>query len=220
MLYRLLKTKSKNKLKKMSKFQYQISFSRHGGFYFNANVWDRILQFLGIGKYYEHWRIGKIYVRSDIKFGPSTKKFLSFTIETYNSWDSGADRLVRQNFIINKFYRLVKKTEKTMSFSPILCVHEKDVKNGVELLGIHCNYRFADKSTSRNPIGKKIILKTSLPEGYGLYEERNYYYKRMINETDRQFKSRTKNNFFRKKKPKSGNTIKLFNKTTIGDVLK
>jgi len=184
MLYRLLKTKSKN------------------------------------GKYYDHWKIGKIYVRSDLKFGPSTKTFLSITETTYNSWDSGADRLVRQNFIINKFYRLVKKTAKTITFCPILCVHEKDVKNGMELLQIHCNYRFADKSTSRNPIGKKIILKNSLPEGYGLYEERNYYYKRMINETDRQFKSRTKNNFFSKKKPKSGNTIKLFNKTTIGDILK
>ena len=219
MLYRLLKTKSKNKLK-MSKYQYEISLIRYGGFYYNYIVWDRILQFLGIGKYYDHWKIGKIYVRSDLKFGPSTKTFLSITETTYNSWDSGADRLVRQNFIINKFYRLVKKTAKTITFCPILCVHEKDVKNGMELLQIHCNYRFADKSTSRNPIGKKIILKNSLPEGYGLYEERNYYYKRMINETDRQFKSRTKNNFFSKKKPKSGNTIKLFNKTTIGDILK
>ena len=212
----------------MSKYQYEISLIRHGGFYFNTNVWDRILQFLGIGKYYDHWKIGEIYVRSDLKFGPSTKTFLSFTVATYNSWDSDWRRLVRQNFIINNFYRLVKKTEKTMTFSPILCVHEKDVKNGMELLQIHCNYRFADKSTSRNPIGKKIIFKKSLPEGYGLYEVRNYNYKRMNDETDRQFKSRTKNNFFRKKKPKSrwyydngcrrhsGNTMKLFNKTTLG----
>ena len=214
----------------MFKFQYQISFFRHGGFYFNPNVWDRILQFLGIGKYNNHWKIGQIYVSSDMNFGPSTKIHgTAFTAAT--NWWRG-QRLIRQNFIINKFYRLVKKTEKTMTFSPILCVHEKDVKNGMDLLQIHCNYRFADKSTSRNPIGKKIILKNSLPEGYGLYEERNYYYRRMNDETDRQFKSRTKNNFIRKKKPKSrwyydngcrrhsGNTMKLFNKTTLGAVLK
>ena len=196
----------------MSKYQYEISLIRYGGFYYNYIVWDRILQFLGIGKY-DHWKIDKIYVRSDLKFGPSTKKFLSST-------PNRGQRLIRQNFIINKFYRLVKKTAKTITFCPILCVHEKDVKNGMDLLQIHCNFRFADKSTSRNPIGKKIILKNSLPEGYGLYEERNYYYRRTNDETDRQFKSRTKNNFFRKKKPKSGNTIKLFNKITIGGFLK
>ena len=210
----------------MHKFQYQISFSRHSGFYFNSNVWDRILQFLGIGKYNNHWKIGQIYVPSDMKFGPSTKIHCTAWL-----FPHGGQR-IKQNFRINTFYRLLKKTEKTMTFSPILCVHEKDVKNGMELLGIHRNYRFSDKSTSRNPIGKKIILKNSLPEGYGLYEERNYYYKRGHNETDHQFKSRTKNNFFRKKKPKSrwyydngcrrhsGNTIKFYNKTTLGSILK
>ena len=203
----------------MSKFQYQISFSRHGGFYFTSNVWDSILQFLGIGKYYEHWRIGKIYVRSDMKFGPSTKIHgTAFTAET--NWWRG-QRLIRQNFIINKFYRLKKKTCKMLVFAPILCVHEKDVKNGMDLLGVHCNYRFSDEINNRNPISEKIILKNTpqIPEGYGLYEERNYYYRRMNDETDRQFKSRTKNNFFRKKKPKFGNNIKL-GSTTFGDILK
>ena len=186
----------------MSKFQYQISFSRHGGFYFNSNVWDRILQFLGIGKYYEHWRIGKIYVRSDMKFGPSTK---------IHWWDySDGHYLVKQNFIINTFYRLIKKTAKSITFCPILCVHEKDVKNGMKLLGIHCHYRFVDESVSRNPIGKKIILKNrpQIPEGYGLYEERHYFYKRTHHYTDKQWKNKPKNNFLRKKKPESGkNTV-------------
>ncbi len=106
-------------------------------------------------------------------------------------------------------------------FAPILCVHEKDVKNGMDLLGVHCNYRFSDEINNRNPISEKIILKNTpqIPEGYGLYEERNYYYRRMNDETDRQFKSRTKNNFFRKKKPKFGNNIKL-GSTTFGDILK
>ena len=106
-------------------------------------------------------------------------------------------------------------------FAPILCVHEKDVKNGMDLLGVHCNYRFSDEINNRNPIGEKIILKnsTQIPEGYGLYEERNYYYRQMNADTDRQFKSRTKNNFFRKKKPKSGNNVKL-GSITFGDVLK
>ena len=64
-----------------------------------------------------------------------------------------------------------------------------------------------------------MTMITRMPEGYGLYEERNYYYRQMNADTDRQFKSRTKNNFFRKKKPKSGNNVKL-GSITFGDVLK
>jgi hypothetical protein len=108
-----------------------------------------------------------------------------------------------------------------LSFAPILCVHDDDVENGEKILGVHCNYRFGDGNASRNPIGEKINLKTQIPEGYGLYEERNYYYRRMTDETDRVFKSRAKNNHYRKKKPKCGVlTIKLSSKTTLGDVLK
>jgi hypothetical protein len=203
----------------MSKFQYQISFFRHGGFYFNPNAWDRILQFLGIGKYYEHWRIGKIYVRSDLKFGPS------FLIHWWDHSDS--HYMVKQNFRINTFYRLIKKTAKSITFCPILCVHEKDVKNGMELFGTHCNYRFSDDNANRNPIGKKIILKNTpqIPEGYGLYEERHYYYKRTHHYTDKQWKRRPKNNFLRKKKPekktvsgRSGHSGRYG--TTFGDILK
>ena len=203
----------------MSNFQQQISFARYGGYYYTDILWDRILQFLGIGKYHEHWKIGKIYVRSDLKFGPSTK-IHGTVITAETNWWRG-QRLIRQNFIINKFYRLKKKTCKMLVFAPILCVHEKDVKNGMDLLGVHCNYRFSDEINNRNPISEKIILKNTpqIPEGYGLYEERNYYYRRMNDETDRQFKSRTKNNFFRKKKPKFGNNIKL-GSTTFGDILK
>ena len=193
----------------MSKFQYQISFSRHGGFYFNSNVWDRILQFLGIGKYHEHWKIGKIYVRSDLKFGPSTKihgdqYIYENTINSYDYDYANVDSIctVKQNFRINTFYRLVKKTAKSITFCPILCVHEKDVKNGMKLLGIHRHYRFADDNANRNPIGKKIILKNTpqIPEGYGLYEERHYYFKRTHHYTDKQWKNKPKNNFLRKKK--------------------
>ena len=218
----------------MTKFQYQISFFRHGGFYFNPNVWDRILQFLGIGKYYEHWRIGKIYVRSDLKFGPSSKIHGDQYIyeDTPNSYDydyANVDSIcmVKQNFRINTFYRLIKKSAKSITFCPILCVHEKDVKNGMKLLGIHRHYRFADESTSRNPIGKKIILKNTpqIPEGYGLYEERHYYWKRTHHYTDKQWKNKPKNNFLRKKKPgkntvsgRSGHSGRYG--TTFGDILK
>lgn len=199
----------------MTKFQYQISFFRHGGFYFNLNVWDRILQFLGIGKYYEHWRIGKIYVRSDMKFGPSTKiqgDQYVYSEPIFEDDYSCVDQIcmVKQNFRINTFYRLIKKSAKSITFCPILCVHEKDVKNGMKLLGIHRNYRFADGNSSRNPIGKKIILKNTpqIPEGYGLYEERHYYWKRTHHYTDKQWKNKPKNNFLRKKKPESGkNTV-------------
>ena len=78
-------------------------------------------------------------------------------------------------------------------FAPNLCVHKKDVKNGMKLLGIHRNYRYAEDNDNRNPIGRKIILKKrpQIPEGYGLYEERNYYYRRYKDETDRSFKSRS-----------------------------
>ena len=216
----------------MTKFQYQISFFRHGGFYFNPNVWDRILQFLGIGKYYEHWRIGKIYVRSDMNFGPSTKihgdqyvYYEPIFEDDYSCVDQIC--MVKQNFRINTFYRLIKKSAKSITFCPILCVHEKDVKNGMKLLGIHRHYRFADESTSRNPIGKKIILKNTpqIPEGYGLYEERHYYWKRTHHYTDKQWKNKPKNNFLRKKKPgkntvsgRSGHSGRYG--TTFGDILK
>jgi hypothetical protein len=201
----------------MSKSQQQISFNLYNGYYYTEILWDRISQFLGIGKYYEPWKIGKIYVRSDLKFGPSMKICgNSFFYEKTTQFMK-----VRQNFNINTFYRLKKKTCKMLVFAPILCVHEKDVKNGMKLLGIHRNYRFAEDNDNRNPIGRKIILKNrpQIPEGYGLYEERNYYYMRIRNETDRQFKSRKENNFFRKKKPKSGNNVKL-ESITFGDVLK
>jgi len=201
----------------MDKSQQQISFARYGGYYYTDNLWDRILQFLGIGKYYEHWIIGKIYVRSDLKFGPSMKICgNSFFYEKTTQFMK-----VRQNFNINTFYRLKKKTCKMLVFAPILCVHKKDVKNGMKLLGIHRNYRFAEDNDNRNPIGRKIILKNApqIPEGYGLYEERNYYYRRSEGDTDRTFKSRRKNNFFRKKKPKIGNNVKL-GSITFGDILK
>jgi len=198
----------------MFKSQQQISFIRYGGYYYTDILWDRILQFLGIGKYHDHWKIGKIYVRSDIKFGSSTKIHGDLVYEepvAYNDDDvdyahTNSTCLVRQNFIINTFYRLIKKTPKSITFRPILCVHEKDVKNGMKLLGIHRHYRFADESTSRNPIGKKIILKNTpqIPEGYGLYEERHYYFKRTHHYTDKQWKNKPKNNFLRKKKPESG----------------
>ena len=154
----------------MSKYQYEISFARYGGFYYNYIVWDRILQLLGIGKHYvPEWRIGRIYVPSDVKFAPSTRYSLT------DGW--------------------------------ILCIHDDDVENGEKILQIHRNYRFADENPSRNPIGEKINLKhiPQIPEGFGLYEERNYYYMRHGDETDRTFKSRTKNNFFRKKKKTSLN---------------
>jgi len=176
----------------MSKYQYEISFARYGGFYYNYIVWDRILQLLGIGKHYvPEWVIGRIYVPSDVKFAPSTRYSLT------DGW--------KQNFTTNTFWRLIKKTEKMITFSPILCIHEDDVENGEKILGIHRNLRFSDKNPSRNPIGEKINLKSQIPEGFDLYEERNYYYKRHGTETDRTFKSRTKNNFFRKKNKKSLN---------------
>ena len=200
----------------MAKSQQQISFARYGGYYYTDILWDRILQFIGIGKYHDHWKIGKIYVRSDLKFGPSmnicgNSLFYEKTTQFMK---------VRQNFNINTFYRLKKKTCKMLVFAPILCVHKKDVKNGMKLLGIHRNYRYAEDNDNRNPIGRKIILKKrpQIPEGYGLYEERNYYYRRYKDETDRSFKSRSKNNFFHKKLP-SGNNIKL-GSITFGDVLK
>ena len=194
----------------MTKSQQQISFIRYGGYYYTPLLWENILQFLGIGKYYNHWKIGKIYVPSDMKFGPSTKVYRMNNITC------------RQYFNINTLYRLIKITAKMLSFAPILCVHDDDVKNGEKIKQIHCNYRFADENTSRNPIGEKINLKmkTQIPVGYSLYEERNYYYRRMNDETDRAFKSRKKNNFVRKKKPKKGNAVKLYNKTTLRDVLK
>ena len=176
----------------MSKYQYEISFARYGGFYYNYIVWDRILQLLGIGKHYvPEWVIGRIYVPSDVKFAPSTRYSLT------DGW--------KQNFTTNTFWRLIKKTEKMITFSPILCIHDDDVENGEKILQIHRNYRFADENPSRNPIGEKINLKhiPQIPEGFGLYEERNYYYMRHGDETDRTFKSRTKNNFFRKKKKTS-----------------
>jgi hypothetical protein len=176
----------------MSKYQYQISIARYGGLYYNYIVWDRILQLLGVGKHYvPEWRIGRIYVPSDVKFAPSTRYSLT------DGW--------KQNFTTNTFWRLIKKTEKMITFSPILCIHDDDVENGEKILQIHRNYRFADENPSRNPIGEKINLKhiPQIPEGFGLYEERNYYYMRHGDETDRTFKSRTKNNFFRKKKKTS-----------------
>jgi hypothetical protein len=178
----------------MSKYQYEISFARYGGFYYNYIVWDRILQLLGIGKHYvPEWVIGRIYIQSDVKFAPSTRYSLT------DGW--------KQNFTTNTFWRLIKKTEKMITFSPILCIHDDDVENGEKILQIHRNYRFADENPSRNPIGEKINLKhiPQIPEGFGLYEERNYYYMRHGDETDRTFKSRTKNNFFRKKKKTSLN---------------
>jgi len=188
----------------MPKSQQQISFIRYGGYYYTTLLWDSILQFLGIGKYHTHWKIGKIYVRSDMKFGPSTNVYHV------------------QHFTLTTMYRLIKMTKRMLSFAPILCVHDDDVENGEKIFRIHCNYRFADRKSGRNPIGEKINLKmkNQIPEGYGLYEERNYYYQRIDGETDRTFKSRKKNNFVRKKKPKKGNAIKLFNKTTLWDVLK
>ena len=176
----------------MSKYQYQISIARYGGLYYNYIVWDRILQLLGVGKHYApEWCIGRIYVQSNVKFAPSTRHSI------YEGW--------RQNFTTNTFWRLIKKTEKMITFSPILCIHDDDVENGEKILQIHRNYRFADENPSRNPIGEKINLKhiPQIPEGFGLYEERNYYYMRHGGETDRTFKSRTKNNFFRKKKKTS-----------------
>ena len=218
----------------MPKFQHQISFIRNGGYYYTDILWDRILHFLGIGKYHEHWRIGKIYVRSDLKFGPSSKIHGDQYIyeDTPNSYDydyANVDSIcmVKQNFRINTFYRLIKKSAKSITFCPILCVHEKDVKNGMKLLGIHRHYRFADESTSRNPIGKKIILKNTpqIPEGYGLYEERHYYWKRTHHYTDKQWKNKPKNNLYRKKKP-CKNTVsgrsghRGIYGTTFGDILK
>ena len=171
----------------MPKYQYQISIARYGGFYYNYIVWDRILQLLGVGKHYvPEWRIGRIYVQSNVRFDQSTRYSLT------DGW--------RQNFTINTFWCLKKKTEKFLTFSPILCIHDDDLENGEKIVGVHCNYRFADENPSRNPIGKKININPQIPEGFGLYEERNFYYKRGDDETDRQFKSRTKNNFFRKKK--------------------
>ena len=196
----------------MFKSQQQISFIRYGGYYYTDILWDRILQFLGIGKYHDHWKIGKIYVRSDLKFGPSTKihgdqYVYEDTIDSHDDYAYvGSVCMVKQNFRINTFYRLIKKTAKSITFCPILCVHEKDVKNGMKLLGVHRHYRFADDNTNRNPIGKKIILKNTpqIPEGYGLYEERHYYYKRTHHYTDKQWKNKPKNNLLRKKKPESG----------------
>ena len=170
----------------MSKYQYQISIARYGGLYYNYIVWDRILQLLGVGKHYApEWCIGRIYVQSNVKFAPSTRHSI------YEGW--------RQNFTTNTFWRLIKKTEKMITFSPILCIHDDDVENGEKILGVHRNYRFADENPSRNPIGEKLNINPQIPEGFGLYEERNYYYKRG-NETDRTFKSRTKNNYLHKKK--------------------
>ena len=160
---------------------------RYGGFNYNYIVWDRILQLLGVGKHYvPEWRIGRIYIQSNVRFDQSTRYSLT------DGW--------RQNFTINTFWCLKKKTEKFLTFSPILCIHDDDLENGEKIVGVHCNYRFADENPSRNPIGKKININPQIPEGFGLYEERNYYYKRGDDETDRAFKSRTKNNFFRKKK--------------------
>jgi len=178
----------------MLKYQYQISIARYGGFYYNYIVWGRILQFLGVGTHNIKWRIGRIYVQSDVKFDPAPET---------NGWLHRYGW--KQNFTTNTFWRLIKKTEKMITFSPILCIHEDDVENGEKILGIHRNLRFSDKNPSRNPIGEKINLKHApqIPEGFGLYAERNYYYKRMDDETDRTFKSRTKNNFFRKKKKTS-----------------
>jgi hypothetical protein len=187
----------------MSKYQYEISFARYGGFYYNYIVWDRILQLLGIGKHYvPDWVIGRIYVPSDVKFAPSNRYSLT------DGW--------KQNFTTNTFWRLIKKTEKMITFSPILCIHDYDVENGEKILQIHRNYRFADENPSRNPIGEKINLKhiPQIPEGFGLYEERNYYYMRHGDETDRTFKSRTKNNFFRKKK-KTSLTFHQYSKTRL-----
>jgi len=189
----------------MPKYNYEISFTRYGGFYYNYIVWDRILQLLGIGKHYvPEWVIGRIYIPSDVKFDPSTRCFEANTTKVYFNRKDG---LSRQNFTTNTFWRLIKKTEKMITFSPILCIHEDDVENGEKIVGIHRNIRFSDKNPSRNPIGEKINLKhiPQIPEGFGLYEERNYYYMRHGTETDRTFKSRTKNNFFRKKKKVSLN---------------
>ena len=183
----------------MSRYQYEISFARYGGFYYNYIVWDRILQFLGVGKYYAtDWIVGRIYVPSDMKLEPSTRWWVP--PQTPGQPYTG---MCKPNFTFNIFWCLKKKTEKMLTFQPLLCVHDDDVEIGEKMLRVHHNHRFADKNHIRNPIGEKLNINPQIPEGFGLYEVRNYYYKRRDGETDRRFKSRTKNNFFRKKKKAS-----------------
>ena len=179
----------------MSKSQQQISFIRYGGYYYTNLIWDNILQFLGIGKYYSpNWVVGGIYIPNGIFH--------------QHSW--------------KKFYRLSRMTKTSLYFNPIICVRDNLTTDGEKICGIHSNFRFRDGGANRNPIGEKIIMKNQpqIPDGYSLHKIRDYYYKRLNDETDRQFANRQKC-IIRKKKQ---NTIKLnkygSNTISIGDRLK
>ena len=179
----------------MSKSQQQISFLRYDGYYYTDLLWDNILQFLGIGKYYSpNWVVGRIYIPNGVFH--------------QHSW--------------KKFYRLSKMTKTSLYFKSIICVRDNLTADGEKICGIHCNFRFSDGGTNRNPIGEKIIMKNQpqIPDGYSLHKMRDYYYKRLSNETDRQFANRQKCIIRKKKK----NTIKLnkygSNTISIGDRLK
>lgn len=165
----------------MSKYQQQISFLRYDGYYYTDLLWDNILQFLGIGKYYspKHWVVGRIYIPNGVFH--------------QNRW--------------TKLYRLSKMTKTSLYFKPIICVRDNLIEDGEKICGIHCNFRFRDGDANRNPIGEKIIMKNQpqIPDGYSLHKMRDYYYKRLGNETDRQFANRQKCIIRKKKK----NIIKL-----------
>jgi len=172
------------------------SLKKYNGFYYNHITWRSILHFLGVGKYYspQYWVVGGIY-------NPNGSS-------TYYRW--------------KKFYSLIKMTKTSLYFKPIICVRDNLIANGEKMCGIHRNFRFSDGGASRNPIGEKIIMKNQpqIPDGYSLHKIRDYYYKRLDNETDRQFANRQKCIIIKKKK----NTIKLnkygSNTISIDDLLK
>jgi hypothetical protein len=160
----------------MTKSQQQISFLRYGGYYYTALLWDNILQFLGIGKYYSpDWVVGRIYIPN-------------FFLATDWRW--------------KKLYRLIRMTKTSLYFKPIMCVRDNLIADGEKMCGIHRNFRFRDGDANRNPIGEKIIMKNQpqIPDGYSLYKMRVYYYKRLDGETDKQFTNRQKGIIRKKKK--------------------
>ena len=155
------------------------------------------MQFLGVGKHYSpDWVVGRIYI-------PKEKV-------PYNDWRW------------KKFYRLIRMTKTSLYFKPIMCVRDNLIADGEKIWRMHCNYCFHDGGASRNPIGEKIIMKNQpqIQDGFSLYKMRVYYYKRLINETDKQFTNRQKDIMRKKKK----NTIKLFKyggiSISVDDVLK
>ena len=175
------------------------SLKKYNGFYYNHITWYRILQFLGVGKHYSpDWVVGRIYIPNGGYYPPHQP----------HRWF--------------KLYRLIRTTTTSLYFKPIICVRDNLTARGEQMCVIHCNFRFRDGGASRNPIGEKIILKNQpqIPDGYSLHKIRDYYYKRLDNETDRQFANRQKCIIIKKKK----NTIKLnkygSNTISIDDLLK